>query len=174
MTWFKSFSDGKGGYNTFDWSLGDSLTYGIIYFGLLFVIGLLFLAILPIILLITFCFCTPKGMRITSIVSIILSILFLVNYSIGYAFWDGANCNQYAIDMNNSLATIHASLIVVNIILIIQANNIYEQLNYTLGRQFLLLLFITLIIKFMLYPNLYNKVSNMRAQTKYNTETLKN
>lgn len=174
MTWFKSFSDGKGGFNTFDWSLGDSLTYGIIYIGLLFVMGLLFIAILPILLLIVFCFCTPKGMRITSIVSIVLSTLFLINYSTGYAFWDGANCNEYVIEVNNSLATIHASLIFINIILIIIADNLHTQLNYTLGRQILFIVFIGLIIKFLWYPNLYDNVSDMRAKVKYGTELPKN
>jgi hypothetical protein len=174
MTWFKSFSDGKGGFNTFEWSLGDSATYGIIYFLFMIGIGLIFLAVLPILLLIPLVFCTPKVIRAISIVSIILSSIFLLNYYIGYAFWEVLNSDELGIEINNTLATIHASLILIYLIIIIRAEFIHEQLNYTLGRQFMFLLFIGLMVKFTLYPNLYNKVSNIRAKTKYVTETPKN
>jgi hypothetical protein len=174
MTWFKSFSDGKGGFNTFEWSLSDSVTYGLISYLMMIAIMLIFLAILPILLLIPLVFCTPKVIRIISIVSIILSSIFLLNYHIGYAFWDASNCNELSISINNTLATIHVSLIFVYLYLIIQAEFIHEQLSYTLGRQFMFLLFIGLMVKFMIYPNLYNKVISIRAKTKYVTEVSKN
>ena len=174
MAWFKSFSDGKGGFNTFDWSLGDSLTYGIINFLFMIAVCLLFLAILPILLIFFYMFCNVKEKKITAIVSIILSAIFLINYSVGYAFWDAANCNELCIDINKSLATIHASLILMNIVLYVSAKQIDDEVSESFGKPLLFIALIFLVIRIVLYPNLYNKVSNMRAETKYSTELPKN
>ena len=174
MTWFKSFSDGRGGFNTFEWSLGDSLTYGIINFLFMIAVCLVFLAILPILLIFFYMFCNVKEMKIIAIISIILSSIFLINYSVGYAFWDAANCNQLCIGINNSLATIHASLILMNIVLYINAKQINDELSDSFGKTLLFIALIFLVIRILLYPNLYNKVIDMRAKVKYDTELPKN
>ena len=172
MTWLKSFSDGKGGFNTFDWSIGDSLTYGIINLVIMFIIFAIFLAVLPIILLISYPFCGPKNKRIVCVVSVILSILFLIDYSIGYMYWGAFNVSQDMIESHISFATVHASLILINIILFLQAEKITIELDYNFNRAIVYLILVFLVIRVVIYPNLYNKVSEMRSKTKYYTESV--
>jgi cytochrome bd-type quinol oxidase subunit 2 len=176
MTWFKSFSDGKGGYNTFDWSLGDSATYGIINLLVMIALGLVFLAVLPIFLVIIHPFCGEKNMRINSIVSIVLSTLFLIDYSVGGIFWNAFHDSEFMIGIHKSIATFHASLILINIILFILAKEVAKELAFDkpFSRVVLFIILMFIIARVTFYPNLYNTVDKMYSKTKYGTETPKN
>jgi hypothetical protein len=171
MTWFKSFSDGKGGFNTFEWSLGDSLLSHIMTFVITFILLVALLILLPIILVFTHPYCSVKGMRVTNIVSIVLSSLFLIDYSIGYRIWSAFNVSPYMITIHNDLAVIHASLILINLLLLTQAKNLYQELNPNLSRALWFSLFILLFVKFVLCYNLNDTVIEMRSSTPYVTES---
>jgi hypothetical protein len=171
MTWFKSFSDGKGGFNTFNWSLSDSLLSYIMIFVIMFILLVALLILLPIILVFTHPYCSVKGMRVTNIVSIVLSSLFLIDYSIGYRIWSAFNVSPYMITIHNDLAVIHASLILINLLLLTQAKNLYQELNPNLSRALWFSLFILLFVKFVLCYNLNDTVIEMRSSTPYVTES---
>ena len=174
MTWFKSFSDGKGGFNTFDWSLGDSVTYGLVNLLFMLMVGLLLLVVMPIILLVIFAFSTVNGMRITSVISIILSTLFLIDYSVGGILWNAFSGDQFMINIISTIATYQAISIIINIGLIISADNVFKELNYRLSRQLLFIISICVIARIVFYPAIHNKVIEMRSETKYGTELPKN
>lgn len=174
MTWFKSFSDGRGGFNTFEWSFGESLAYGAVNLLLMLTLALLFLIIMPAILLVILVFNPPRGMRIASIISIMLSTWFLIDYSVGGILWNGFSHDQFMIDIITTIATFHAASIIINIMLMIMADNLFKELNYTLSRQLLVIISIVIIAITILYPALHGKVSDMRSETKYGTELPKN
>lgn len=171
MAWFKSFSDGKGGFNTFDWSLEDGLLSYIMTIFFMFIILVVLMIVLPIILVFTYPYCSIKGMRITNIVSILLSTLFLIDYSIGYKIWSAFNVSPYMVSIHNDLAVIHVSLIIVNLILLTQAKKLYEELNANLSMSLIFSILILIFTKIVLCYNLNDKVIEMRSSTPYITES---
>lgn len=176
MAWFKSFSDGRGGFNTFDWSFGESLAYGSVRLLIMLALGLVFLAILPFLLVIIHPFCGEKKMRINSAVSIFFSTLFLIDYSIGGVFWEAFNNSYGSIVLHKSIATFHASLIVVNILLFIFAKGFAKELDFNLPfrRVITFIVLVFLIVRVIFYPKLHGIVDSMYSKTKYGVETPKN
>lgn len=176
MKWYKTFSDGKGGFNTFEWNLGDIFTYGIINILVMLAIGLIFLAILPFLLVIILPFCGVKNMRINIVVSIILSTLFIIDYSVGGIFWDVFNNSDYSIELHKEIATFHASLIVMNFILFITAKNLANELSFekSFNRVVLFIILIFVVTRVVFYPNLLKTIENIYSKSKYGSEIPKN
>lgn len=172
MTWFKSFSDGKGGFNTFEWSLAEGATNGIFGILLMLVFFVIFLMIIPILLIFTYPFASEVNKRITCVVSIIMSTLFLIDYSIGYVLWDAFN-SGIMISVHKSLANIHATLIILNVFLFFMAKPIHIEIDYNAGRAILLSILLCVIGRVLIYPAIHNKVSEMRSKTIYISDSEK-
>ena len=113
-------------------------------------------------------------MRITSIISIIVSTLFLIDYSVGGIFWDAFNVSEFTIHIHKVVATFHASLLLINIILIIQAEYIARELDINFNRVIFFILGVFLMARILFYPNLIKTVDKMYSKTKYGTELPKN
>lgn len=174
MKWFKSFSDGKGGFDTFEWSLGDSIVSYLIGVLFMLLVIIVLLIVLPIILVFIHPYCSVKGMRITNVVSIVLSSLFLIDYTIGYRLWEAFNGTPYLISIHNDLAAIHVSLIIINLVLFVGAENVFNEIRPNLSNALWFSIIILAFVKIVLCHYVSDKVIENRATTPYITESSKN
>lgn len=169
MKWFKSFADDKGGFDTFEWSIEASIISNIIGLIIMLSVIILFLLILPILIVFIHPYCSIKGMRVANLISIVLSILCLIDYSIGYVIWEVSSNNQDLIDIHVALATINLCLILINLLLVFQAKSLFNWLNPNLSNALWFSIGILGFIYFVLYPKLHDDVASMRATTKYSS-----
>ena len=169
MKFFKSFSDGKGGLNTFEWSLEEGFLYALLTF--LVVISIIFMMVpfLPIPLLLFYMFSRPLYMKIICVVNVVIGGLFLLDYSIGGIFWSSFIHMPKLLD---TVAIFEGVSILINIYLFFYAKSIFREINYQFNRQ---IMFFLLIIAFglvVLAKPVKSVVVKMRSETKYGTEVV--
>ena len=109
MSWLKTFKRSDGGYDTFNWNLGDSAMVALltVLFGFIFL--LLSVAIIPFYLLLVYSFSIEGQRRTQSLVGIVACNIWLADYHFG-----GINLAVWG----NVFPETFASLTVLNMVFI--------------------------------------------------------
>ncbi len=120
MEWFKSISDGKGGFNTFNWNLGDlGMEFGMKMVGGLFAV-VIFSFILPVLALLFYPISNQQD-RLGGIIVTLLTVVYLLldaHYgwylSSVFAEQDLVHAHKWIIAFNLSLLIVNGFLFFLN------------------------------------------------------------
>lgn len=129
MSWLKTFKRGDGGYDTFNWNLGDSAMVALltVFFGFIFL--LLAVAIIPFYLLLVYSFSIEGQRRTQSLVGIVACNIWLADYHFGglnLAFWGNVFPETFA-----SLTVLNVIMLIIFLCLLVFDEVIFETLRAT-------------------------------------------
>ena len=153
--WTKFMPDGKGGYDAFDdWNLSSEFLYrsgGNILSIIL--VGIIFSILVSPICMLIYPLCSNKERFDYSVGCLVTSVLFLLDYFCGGIFWYAFMNpdNPTTVEWFEFLATLHASLIVIWVLLLFNFKTIVRVLPEISGNPIFWGAVIALIY-FVLYP----------------------
>jgi hypothetical protein len=130
--WTKLIPDGKGGFDAFEgWNLGLEILYQgawKLIFG--FAFAIVFGALMPLLLFITYPFATEKGRKTNIAISIVASLVYLLDFWLGGVIWTMFGGVESAAFLG-WFAQLNLTLLCLNVICWFISAEFYEKIAFT-------------------------------------------